>query len=599
MNANLDNQIFSKIKTLNQRDLIIFLIPFIIFAGYLFIYNPGILTYDSYNQLHQIATGHFDNWHPFFHTFIEMVLLKIYANPIIIPIVQILTFSTIWMTICKYNRNDNQKSSKNFKIQVIITLIIALIPINAIYSITLWKDILFSYLLLLTCFLIQVLLDKKGQIDIKFAVLISVTMAFVAQLRPNGIVAVIPLLAILAIYLFLKNKNEKFYLVIPALTIIIILLISSLSVIYDVEDTGKDAVFSKTIHLLADYDLNLDLSQEDKDKIHEIISEDDIKENYNILFTDPIRDISNQSVYDNDKATYLTMAIKYSILNPVHFIKYMFGSCPMVWNIVRDDSWNGKAYYFDSNGPHLNYARDKFYTTHYTEPAATFDNVTSVNEGTGKFSIMNSIVSAAKDNVMLDTLFNSPALYMYLAFIAMAGIYFLTRSRDVLLIYLPNFLSTLSIFLSVTTQDTRFVYGNLLAFYLLAIIFVKYYLEYKGESVPKSADGSSENIHPNNFQNQQNIRRLNEKPINQDDIYARREPINQKDIYAVRGEPTKLKQPEDYLAPLQETHEEREEPTKLKQPEDYLTPKQETQEEMENRIIAEILKEMEEGKFDE
>ena len=143
------------ITKFNLKDLIIFLIPLIIFLFYLYIYNPGILTYDSFNQLHQIATGNFNNWQPFFHTFIEMVCIKIYASPVTIGVVQILSFSIIWTLICKYNRNDDLETKKYFFMQVILTFTISLIPINALYSITLWKDVLFSYLVLLLCLLIS------------------------------------------------------------------------------------------------------------------------------------------------------------------------------------------------------------------------------------------------------------------------------------------------------------------------------------------------------------------------------------------------------------------------------------------------------------
>lgn len=137
MNLNMDNVNINSIKKLNYKDLIIFLIPFFIFIYYLHVYEPGILSVDSYNQLHQIATGEFSNWHPFFHTFIEMLCIKLYANPVSVGILQILTFSTIWMVICKYFRNDETESNTVFILQALITLIISLIPINALYSITL------------------------------------------------------------------------------------------------------------------------------------------------------------------------------------------------------------------------------------------------------------------------------------------------------------------------------------------------------------------------------------------------------------------------------------------------------------------------------
>ena len=172
------------------KDLIIFSIPFLIFLFYLNIYNPGILTYDSFNQMHQIASNEFTNWHPFFHTFIEMLCLKIYPSPISIAILQILVFSTMWTIICNYTRvNDtsNKKFDKEFILQIIFTLFISIIPINAVYSITLWKDILFSYFLMFLCFLIKVTIDKKGHLDYKFVISLSLVMAFVAHLRSNGL----------------------------------------------------------------------------------------------------------------------------------------------------------------------------------------------------------------------------------------------------------------------------------------------------------------------------------------------------------------------------------------------------------------------------
>ena len=155
------NRYISKIsnlfQNLNYNDLIIFLIPFTVFLIYLYVFNPGILTIDSYSQIHQVATGRFINVHPFFHTFIEMLCLKVYPNTISIALLQIFVFSIMWMIICSYFRHDDYSNkitiNKQFIFQVFFTLFISLIPLNAMFSITLWKDILFSYFLMFFCFL--------------------------------------------------------------------------------------------------------------------------------------------------------------------------------------------------------------------------------------------------------------------------------------------------------------------------------------------------------------------------------------------------------------------------------------------------------------
>lgn len=473
--AKLD--IKNNIKTLNKKDLIIFLIPVLIFGYYLYIFDPGILSYDSYNQLHQIATSNFNNWHPFFHTFIEMLCIKIYASPISVGILQILTFSVLWMIICKYHRKDEAiygNWDKEFILQVIVTLVICLIPLNGIFAITLWKDILFSYFLMFLCFLIKVLLDKKGNVSYIFIICISMIMAFIAQLRPNGIYIILLVLIALAIYLFKNNRSEKFYIAIPALTVVFILLIASLNVVYEVEDFQRDALLAKTAHVLADYDLNLELNEADRNKIHELISEKDIKQSYNIKYSDSIFNHANATVFANNKATYLLMALSYSFKNPIHFLEYFFNSSPLVWQIQRGDDWMGTE--FNTN---IESGKQRFYTIRNIEPVANYDNASAKHVGTTKYNELNSFVNYVKDNKPLDGLLESPALCMYLSFLVMAGIYLLTRSKDILFVYLPNILNILIIMFSISAQDTRFLYANLLVFYLLVIMFINEYLKYK------------------------------------------------------------------------------------------------------------------------
>lgn len=454
-----------KILKLSYKDLLIFLIPCIIFLYYLYIYNPGIMTMDSYTQLHQIATGHFNNWHPFFHTFIEMLCIYVYPSPLSVSLFQITIFSSIWMIICKYFRSED--NNKTFILQIFFTLLISLIPINAIYAITLWKDILYSYCMLFLCFLIKVMLDRNCKLDYKFVIGISLIMAFMTQLRQNGFYVILLFLIILGIYLFIKNKEQKLFISIPVMTIIFMLLIASLNVAYDVEDAEHDAVFSKTSHILADYSLNIELEDSDRNKIYELLPEKDIKENYDIYLQDSISFIANETPFENDKGTYIKMVIDYSLKNPKHFIKYLFKSSAMVWDITRDDDWKGKPYY-DVNDKGGN----NFFTKYNHTPITAYENASNVNFGTDQFNQLDSFVDFARDNIILDSLFNSPAFYMYLAFIILAFLHILTKSKEYYMVYTPNMINIIIIFFSTPIQDNRYLYGNLLVCYLLVIILI-------------------------------------------------------------------------------------------------------------------------------
>ena len=451
----------------NYKDLIIFLIPFTIFMYYLYIYNPGVLTYDSFAQLNQISTSKFNAIHPFFHTFIEMLCLKLYPNTKSVAILQITIFSMMWMIICNYTRSKS--SRKQLALQIIITLAISLIPINAIYSITLWKDILFSYFLMFLSFLTYVLIDKDFDVSYGFVFIFCLSIAFVSQLRHNGFYIMIVFLFIIGLYLFKRDKRNKLYLTIPTVAIILILLVGSLNIAYNVDSHQKDMIFSKVSHALADYDLNLDLDKSDADKIHELINETDIKTYYQKTSGDTIYNhIPDKKVYFNDKSTYINMLISYSLKNPVYSIRYILDSAPIVWDITRDDDWKGTVYNLKVDS-----SKDHFYSSNPNKhPVTNYDNVSLKNQGTDEFNRLDSLVHKVKDSQLLDTLFDSPALYMYLSFVVLGGIYLITKSKDMFLIYLPNMLNILIVFVSIPAQDNRYLYSNLLVFYLLVIIFI-------------------------------------------------------------------------------------------------------------------------------
>ena len=322
-----------------------------------------------------------------------MLCLKIWPDPKSIAILQIFVFSGVWTVICNYFRHDEKYNEKKylFSLQVIFTLIISLIPINAIFSIMLLKDSLFSYFFLFFCFLIKVLLDKKGNVGYPFIVIMSLSMAFAAQIRPNGLFLILISAAFLSLYLFKKFRLKKLCIAIPALTVIFILLIASLNVIYDVEDTQKDAVLAKLSHMIADYDLNLDLSDEDRAKVHELFSESDIKKSYNLTFSDRIQHYANKTVYNSDKLSYFTLAIKYSVLNPTYFIKYLFGSSPMVWNIVRSDDWVGTEYVTSNE-----WSWQAYYIKRNRTPVCDYEVMPVKNNGTPMFEKLDSFVNDVK-----------------------------------------------------------------------------------------------------------------------------------------------------------------------------------------------------------
>ena len=76
--------------------------------------------------------------------------------------------------------------------------------------------------------------------------ILALVMAFVSQLRGNGMYVILIVMVIYSVYLFMKS-NRRMAALLPILTITFILLISSLNVAYDVQDNEKDALMVEVL----------------------------------------------------------------------------------------------------------------------------------------------------------------------------------------------------------------------------------------------------------------------------------------------------------------------------------------------------------------
>ena len=489
MNENLQSMdLMSMIKKVNYRDLMIFIVPILIFSLYLYIYNPGILTTQSFGQLNQIATGHFTNSVPFLYTVIVMIFLKIFQTPLAVAFFQILVFAAIWTVICKYHREDSAESSNLFVAEFAVTLIVCLIPINAVYSIALWSNILFAYGMLFLSFLIKVLIDRNGEMNLKFAIILALTIALTSQLSSVGIFIGIITLAAILVYLYLKNRNtERTFLILPALAIILILILGSLSFAYHVEDAHSNAS----------------------------------------------------------------------------------GGVPMVWSVLRGDDWEGQAYYLTANADPVKEAQNKFYTQNNITPSESYEKLTSANLGEANYNLVNSFAVYFKDHTLTDTLFYSPALYMYLAIILLVAFQLITKSKDMYLVYVPNLINIIGVFLTCSLNENRFLYPNLLVFYLLVIIFISIYFRMGAKSLPitlnaeKSKKSEDNNYQPNTA-------------INENAYDVQVDAMSFKEIDSLLSESDTYDLAKENIAPDSNTLS--------------------IEEEYDNELINEILKEIEEGK---
>lgn len=415
-----------------------------------------MLSYDSFNQLSQISSGQYNNWHPFLHTYIEKICLIIWHNPASVCLLQITIFSLIWMAICKYNRKS--KTKREFFLQIFLTFLIVINPINSIYSITLWKDVLFSYLFLLFSFLIEILIDKRFEISNKSIIFLVVIGAVISKLRHNGFIAIFLFLIFLCI-IFWKKKNKKAFKLVIISYIFSLLLFYGIEVIYNVTQVKSTFLNVKVMHAIAYYDsVNL-LESDDLNIVSNVIEIKDMQDSYNKYYSDDLSYKINMQNFEKYKSDLFKIFFNQSINHPIAFAKYVLNSSNMIWDIVRPNNAVGNILLLNLDAPNNEF------------------NISHINREKEIYQKAHDFILNSLNNKFTQTVLYSGALYFYLSIIVIFLIIKNNKNFKYIIVLVPNIINIIIVAASTPIQDIRYIYPNFLLFYLLLIILFRLFYE--------------------------------------------------------------------------------------------------------------------------
>lgn len=293
-----------------------FLIPFCIiffcYILYFIIYYPGILSNDSLSELNMILGNTPITDH---HTVIHFLFMKIpyelgyhitHSKNIavsFISITQMIIVSSIYASMVNFINKRNAPKSLVY----ISIIYFAMTPMHGFYSITMWKDIIFSALCLLLTMELYKLVEKK-QITIKNSYSFIIVSLLAVFFRNNAIYMYY-ILSIISLYVFRKQLK----------TIVLMLLI-----VFATYYTVKGPVykyFKIKTSASAEYIAiplqqigrmaykNITFTQKEKKMINKLIPVDELKNSYNPEIVDSIKFNKkyNASAFDNNKIEYLKL----------------------------------------------------------------------------------------------------------------------------------------------------------------------------------------------------------------------------------------------------------------------------------------------------
>jgi len=412
---------------------------------YLIAYFPGSMTVDSIEQWSQMLNFRFNSWHPVISTLFYYLCTRIWYSPASVAIAQILILtgvfvSGIYMLI---------KLKVNKVILAITILFFALYPTNGFLVIVLWKDIMYSIMLLwMTIILLQILFSKGEWINSKSHKAIFILDSLgVLFLRHNGILTFVFVMIALAI---IYREYMKINIKLTAVILIIYFVVSGpgFKLMGVVVDPSVETLGIPMQQVAAVIKYNGKMSDRQKEFFNRILPLKLWASEYNPYSTNPIKFNSKfDVVYASEhKGEFIKNWMPLLINNPELTLKAYLKHTSMIWKIKPlQDSYT------------------------YTVTVGIIDN----NLGL-KNNMISPAINKLANRILSITLESGkmifywrPALWLYLSILA--GIIIAkVKGIEFILLLVPIVSNAMAFMIATPAQDYRYQYAN----FLIAAILV-------------------------------------------------------------------------------------------------------------------------------
>lgn len=427
-----------------------YLILILSFSFYLIACFPGLMTTDSLYQWREFVTHKYYDWHPIIYTVFCYLCTRIWYSPASVAIMQILILSSVFI----YGINTLIKMGVN-KIVLAVTLaLFAVYPANGFLVITLWKDVIYSVMLLLMTIIIMNIAYTKGEMIKKRSniVLFAICSLGVLLFRYNGILA---FMTVIAGLVFAYKKYAKVYILLTLGMLAIYFFITGpVSNIAGVEKiTNAEALGVPMQQVAAVIHFDGKLTQEQKDFFNKILPLDLWDRNYNPYSNNPIK-------FDKE------FNVEFISSHKLEFLKYWLRV------VINNPAITGNAYLKLTSF----IWRVKPYRDSYAQTVTL--GIEDNEFGLQPIMINNSIHEVVKniyDFTNEDSnliWFWRPALWLYAAITA--GFIIMSALKwKALLVLTPIISNAVSFMIATPAPDFRYQYGNVLTAFILIPLAVQ------------------------------------------------------------------------------------------------------------------------------
>lgn len=177
-------------------------LPVFVFLGYLVVFYPAMMNVDSYEQWGQIIGYHFDAFFPLANTIVYWLPTLVWRSPASSMLLQLVCLALSF----GYAMAIIEREGAPPWVPWALTLFFAFHPVNGYFSVSFLKDTLFSAAILWLTVVVFLVVRTSGAALGNRSTLVHLTLAlaFVALLRPNGPAPALATAALLLV--FYRNK---------------------------------------------------------------------------------------------------------------------------------------------------------------------------------------------------------------------------------------------------------------------------------------------------------------------------------------------------------------------------------------------------------
>ena len=338
----LDNISISKKSILNKNIIIVFIIALVVRLCCWLNWYPALLSKDTYVQIQQaLGIESYSNHHPWLHTMIIKFFMNIgnvlfHSNQVGVAFTALASFLASFLLILlilKYYYNKVQP-----KVWWLAALIFAIEPIHCVYAITIWKDVLFAYTLLMFCFLLMVMesrLNRQDKLEPYIWLLYIVTSFIFCFSRTNGLYA---WLFTLPFLLWHYREKIKPWIISTMICLILIAGYKGL-VLPFFQVTEPDTVEALSIPLQQiafTVQNNGVFSEYDTNVINNIVDMNSLGKQYNAHISDPVKNLIRNKGYQEyitqNKFEFIKMYISVGMKNPTDYIAAFLNQSRGYWH---------------------------------------------------------------------------------------------------------------------------------------------------------------------------------------------------------------------------------------------------------------------------